>query len=77
MSRKKHVRKRLLAKNKKEISNITMFARAFVNRVVLVALPSVPKSMPLATVCRLAAMIKAGWMTALKHREPTSAEEET
>lgn len=31
----------------------------FWNRVVLVALPSDPKSMPLATVCKLAAMIKA------------------
>lgn len=33
--------------------------KVFVKRVVLVALPSVPRSIPSATVCRFAAMIKA------------------
>lgn len=33
--------------------------KVFWKRVVLVALPKVPKSIPFATVCRFAAMIKA------------------
>lgn len=33
--------------------------QTFVNRVDRVALPAVPRSMPVATVCKFAAMIKA------------------